>query len=126
MTAAAKRAADRQYLAARAVVAARADGTCEMCGQPLGDDWECSHRTAKGMGGAIHDPRMWNPSNLMASCGPSGVWCNQIVERVPKLALAFGWKLQRWQNPETVPVLYAGRQRVLLLSDGTIGWEIAA
>lgn len=120
MTTAAKRNADRLYLAARQLVAQRAAGFCEMCGGPLGDDWECSHRIPKGMGGAVHDERMWAPANLLASCGPSGLWCNQIIERVPKLALAFGWKLRRFEVPELVPVVYRGERRVHLLADGGV------
>jgi 5-methylcytosine-specific restriction endonuclease McrA len=47
----------------------RARGKCERCGTPLGNNWECHHKTAEAKGGSD------SLSNAQALCIP----CHQAT-----------------------------------------------
>lgn len=109
-------------LAVRRALYDRADGCCEITGQPLGDrdghTWEAHHRRNKGMGGTSRPDRD-SLANLLAltplihNGGPQSVhgrreWSERYGYLVPKHI--------EWVS--LVPVLLRGRHWVWLGSDG--------
>ena len=117
-----KAIAQRLYREARRIVLERSLGFCEMCGGKLSDDWEAHHRQARGMGGSTRNPRTWNPAFILASCGRSGRWCNQWVERAEnwQRALEYGWRVSRSRSADVVPVWYRSQRWVLLDAAGGV------
>ena len=106
---------------ARAIVKVRVmalnRGMCEVCGQAPAA--EMAHRLARGRMGK------WQPSNILALCGPDGCHAAQRDGKGgERLATALGQVLPSTVNgqrpdPEQVPVqtVYG---RVRLLDDGSV------
>ena len=74
------------------------DGGCWHCG----DDTTAipHHRVNRGMGGSKARDE---PSNVIVMCS----YVNGLMESDPimaQMAREYGWKLESWQNPATVPV----------------------
>lgn len=72
---------------------------CAACGTDTGLSFQ--HRRAVGMGGSKNLP---TPIDGLTLC----LVCNEACEgALQDRALANGWKVRRWANPEHVPVFYA-------------------
>lgn len=71
------------------------------------------HRAAKGMGG---NPEAERPSNGIVLCNlfNSDMEANAALR---ELAVAYGWKVSRWDDPATVPVYDALTGAWWLLGD---------
>jgi hypothetical protein len=93
---------------ARALVWARALGSCEGCGRVGPLDW--SHRKARSQGGA------WCPSNGLAMCRDEHRWCHEN----PAMARSVGWMVRRNEDPAAIPALLHGIGWVRLTADGLI------
>lgn len=106
---------DRVY----ALVDARANGVCEICGDPAPvGQREHSHRSHAGIGGS---PASLRASNLLLSCaGPIG--CNRMLSDSADFAASgrrFGWLIGRGDDPTTTPVFLDQRGWCLLADDGS-------
>lgn len=78
---------------ARRLVAARAEGRCELCQQAVPLEW--AHRRNRSHGGP------WEAVNGLHLCGP----CHRWTEENPTLAYAGGWRINTANVLiETVPV----------------------
>jgi hypothetical protein len=90
----------------------RSGGWCEVCGTALSRDaYEAHHRLRRGQGGTDA------LANLLACCpGLSG--CHSRIHANPEWALANGWLVSSWGDPEREPVLVATRGVVLLTPQG--------
>lgn len=78
----------------------RRDGGCVHCGAI--DTAVPQHRINRGMGGS---KLLGQPSNILALCSEM----NGLIESdatKAQLARHYGWKLERWENPELVAVWY--------------------
>lgn len=93
---------------ARKVVAERAGGRAECCGEYGPTDW--SHRVARSRGGK------WCPSNGIALCRFHHSWAHSY----PAQAQRMGWILRTNQDPATAPAWLFRHGLVLLTADGSI------
>lgn len=59
-----------------------------------------NHRASRGMGGSKLLDR---PSNVMVMCSGLNILIEQNADLAAQ-AKQFGWKLERWQVPEEVPI----------------------
>lgn len=91
--------------AVRALVVSRAGGVCERCGAA----WAAHvhHRKLRSQGGSD------SPANLAALCLPCHGWCHAH----PADAVADGWIVRSYGDPETVAVRVL-LSPVLLAADG--------
>lgn len=80
---------------ARAEVAERAAGSCEVTGAPGALEW--AHRVSLGRGGA------WTPWNGLHLSRAAHAWCHQH----PGSAYAAGWFVETGHDPAAVPVWLA-------------------
>ena len=71
---------------------------CVMC--TAVDGLTFQHRRAVGMGGSKNLPTTVDGLTLCLTCNEA---CEHSMQTV---ALANGWKVRRWANPERVPVYY--------------------
>ena len=71
---------------------------CVMC--TAVDGLTFQHRRAVGMGGSKNLPTTVDGLTLCLTCNKA---CEHSMQTV---ALANGWKVRRWANPERVPVYY--------------------
>lgn len=79
----------------------RRDGyRCVICGASEGLSFQ--HRRAVGMGGTKNLPTRVDGLALCITCN------NACEAELQGEALANGWKVRRWVNPERVPVYYPG------------------
>lgn len=104
------------------LVAKRAGGRCEMCGNPVSYGYySYHHRRTRGMGGS-KDPATNQASNLLLLCGTGTTLCHGWITEFPKKAKAEenGWVVSRWAKPALVPVLVFSHapHKVLLDDDG--------
>lgn len=105
---------------ARALVAARSNGTCEGCGWAPASEW--AHRVARSRGG------LWAASNglhLCSSGDPRSPWggglgCHEWSHKNPVEARSVGWILRRGQDSTAIPVLLPVIGWALLADDGSI------
>ncbi len=84
------------------------DKCCSHCGT-TDDTLIPQHRKNRGMGGSKDLDR---PSNIIVLCSEA----NGLLEsnsKFAELGRKFGWKLERWQEPESTPV-YMGNGWFLL------------
>lgn len=89
----------------------RDSGCCPHCGET--ERLSPQHRAGRGLGGSKLADR---PSNLLVLCS----WLNSAMEsdaEVADFAKVNGYKIERWQNPESVPVWYASEGRWYYLDD---------
>lgn len=93
----------------RQIVAERAQGLCEKCGQQRGS--EMHHRKNRSQGGR------WTPSNIIHLCNA----CHVFVTQNPLLGQEGGWCIKRNEDPELAPVVIGGRW-VRLCDDSTVEW----
>jgi len=87
------------------------DKCCSHCGT-TDDTLIPQHRKNRGMGGSKDLDR---PSNIIVLCSEA----NGLLEsnsKFAELGRKFGWKLERWQKPESTPV-YMGNGWFLLDND---------
>lgn len=77
---------------ARALIAQRSAGACEVCGRPADS---IHHRNKQG--------RLWTPGNLLALCGDGTRYCHGWIEAHPQYAMLLGLWVPRSQDPLTVP-----------------------
>jgi hypothetical protein len=87
------------------------DKCCSHCGT-TDDTLIPQHRKNRGMGGSKDLDR---PSNIIVLCSEA----NGLLEsnsKFAELGRKFGWKLERWQEPESTPV-YMGNGWFLLDND---------
>lgn len=80
---------------AQAIVRARAQGRCELCGAT--DPLTFSHRTPKSLGGA------WRASNGIRACGSGTIGCHGWIESHPTWAEAAGWRVLPREDPSQIP-----------------------
>lgn len=73
---------------------------CVICGVTEGLTFQ--HRRAVGMGGTKNLPAPVDGLTLCARCN------NACEAELQSTALANGWKVRRWANPEHVPVYFPG------------------
>jgi hypothetical protein len=102
----------------RAVVKARSEGRCEMCGQP---GVQMHHRQNRSQGGR------WEPSNILHLC----VECHGFVTTEPTISQRMGWTVRRISDPALILVwrfdLTAGERRLVKLDDdGGLEYQEAA
>lgn len=71
---------------------------CAICGATEGLSFQ--HRRAVGMGGSKNLPTTVDGLTLCVTCN------NACEAELQGVALANGWKVRRWANPERVPVFY--------------------
>lgn len=64
------------------------------------DTYVPQHRANRGMGGSKLLDR---PSNVIVMCSDLNILIEQDADLAAQ-AKAFGWKLERWQVPEEVPI----------------------
>ena len=87
------------------------DQGCLHCGES--EAVSPNHRANRGMGGSkTRDV----PSNIIMLCS----YMNNAIEanaRQQTLAKLYGWKLETWQDPSTVPVYDAPKDEWILLDD---------
>lgn len=79
----------------------RDGGGCVCCGAT--EALSPNHRANRGMGGASKNSPLNAPSNLVTLCSRM----NDLIERdadYARLAVRYGWKLRKWQDPITEPV----------------------
>ncbi|EFC79309.1 hypothetical protein [Parafrankia sp. EUN1f] len=97
----------------------RADGRCEIGGEPLRPGWRSiQHRARRGTGGTS-DPGTHRLSNLLAVCGPdASAGCHALADGASD-RYDNGWQVHRGDDPAAAPVLYRGA-RVLLDDQGGI------
>lgn len=89
----------------------RRDGGCCHCGAV--ETAVPQHRANRGIGGSKSFNR---PSNIIALCAE----LNGLIESDAVAAMSakrYGWKLERWQDPEAEPVWYATEGRWYYLDD---------
>jgi hypothetical protein len=92
----------------------RCGGYCERCGIPLTDNWAMHHRKLRSRGGKN------DLSNLVAvhhECHNLGT---NSIHLNPAQATEDGFMVASWEHPADIPILYAGRDRVLLSDDGSV------
>lgn len=101
-------------LRTRQAVVARDEGRCVACGLAVAAllepgysplmQFSLQHRVARGMGGrsVINDP-----TNLLTMCGTGTTGCHGRAEREPEWARSRGYRVDSWEDPETVPVVVA-------------------
>lgn len=77
----------------REIVYARSLRRCEVCGRPAAS---VHHRNKQG--------RIWNPANLLSTCGDGVAWCHGWVEAHPEYAMALGLWVPREIDPAGRPV----------------------
>ena len=105
---------------ARAIVAERAGGVCEVgiASVCQGRSAGLHHRRKRSAGG------LWAPSNLLAACGDGTTGCHGWIEGHPKNARAKGWWIFTGDGaPDAVPlVMHANAMSRwwLLADDGSI------
>ena len=88
---------------------------CVHCGTTDEDVLTLQHRANRGKGGS---KLLDVPENLIVMCALS----NQRLEQSAVFAdfgRLMGWKLRRWQDPETIPVRYADGDFWYINSRGT-------
>ena len=99
----------------RALIYERDNHRCCHCGET--EAIGLQHRISKGMGGS----RLLDvPSNLLTMCNVS----NAALESDPdfaELGRLNGWKLSRWQDPLTTPVMYLVGDGAPFTLDNTYG-----
>lgn len=88
----------RAWLATKETVRAR-DGACVACG--AGGDLDVHHRQSRGMGGTSLPGRAYAPENLLAVCRE----CHDYIEAHPAWARTKGYRVDRADDPRTVPVI---------------------
>ncbi len=66
--------------------------------------YSLQHRKSRGAGGTA-DPDINLPSNLVTLCGTGTTDCHGYVEAHPTEAAQNGWRVERWDDPLTRPVL---------------------
>lgn len=95
---------------ARAVVADRSSGVCEVqrLGCCLFRASNCHHRKNRSQGGE------WSASNLLHVCGSGVSGCHGWITGHPAAASEDGWTVRRGEDPAAVPVAYRDGQRYLL------------
>jgi hypothetical protein len=88
------------------------DGYCLHCGET--ERLSPNHRAGRGMGGS---KQLDVPSNIVLLCSRM----NFLIESDPvmaDLAREHGWKLERWQDPKSIPVKDLLTGKSWLLDDG--------
>ena len=80
--------------AGRAIVYARSQGRCELCGRAA-DTFH--HRVKRSQGGT------WDPANGLHVCGDGTRYCHGWIEAHPAHAMALGLWLPRGTNPAAWP-----------------------
>lgn len=78
-----------------------------------------NHRAGRGMGSVKSRNR---PSNIVTICS----YYNGLIEAdadAAQEAIARGWRLASWQDPEMTPVWYAHRNRWMYLDDNYGAYE---
>lgn len=103
---------------ARAIVAERSDGICELCSRTRATNWH--HRKGKGHGG------LWAPSNGLHLCGSGTTGCHGHVTTHPRVSREQGWVVPSWADPVETPVWVARHGWVFLDDHGTFETEEAA
>lgn len=87
------------------------DGGCVHCGET--EAVSPNHRSNRGMGGSKLLDR---PSNVIVLCSSM----NSLIESSASMAnyaLERGWKLYRWETPETKPFYDATKDRWFVLDN---------
>lgn len=79
--------------ACRAIIYARSQGRCELCGRP-GES--VHHRNKQG--------RVWSPSNTLHLCGDGVLRCHGWIEAHPDMARLLGLWVPRNMDPTVYPV----------------------
>lgn len=79
---------------ARAVVYARSQGRCEVCGRQA---HTVHHRVKRGQGGT------WSPANLLHICGDGTRYCHGWIEQQPTHAMTLGLWVPTHADPRTTP-----------------------
>lgn len=97
---------------ARAVVAARSGGTCEVCRRAPATNWH--HRRNRSQQGA------WCASNGLHVCGSGTTGCHGHISLNPAVAYERGWSVRSTADPSRMPVWLANRGWCLLTADGGI------
>jgi len=97
---------------ARALVYARSNGICEVCGCRRATNWH--HRRNASQGGR------WAASNGLHVCGSGTTGCHGWITTHPVLAAERGLTVRSTESPADVPVLHAAYGWVYLLDDGTV------
>lgn len=98
----------------RAAVMARAGNCCERCGRSIADYPADLHHRKPRRSGGTSDPAINDPHNVVAICRD----CHDEIESHRTKALADGWIVASWDEPETVPLRDVYGQRFLLDDDG--------
>lgn len=91
--------------AVRRLVAERAGGCCERCGQPITGEYSIHHRKPRGMGGT-KDTAINSAANLLLLCGSATTagGCHTAVEKFRQSAMTTGLIVARTADPAKVPV----------------------
>jgi hypothetical protein len=96
----------------RSAVLLRDGGQCVACGlmvvvedgntlRPV-QQYSIQHRVARGMGGRSV---LNEPPNLLTMCGTGTTGCHGRAESDPEWARHHGYRVDSWDNPQTVPVI---------------------
>lgn len=91
---------------------------CVRCGTPVDaspDGYSLQHRVARKMGGTS-DYLIGRPANGATLCGDGVRGCHGYVEANPVEAERFGYAVQSWADPATVP-MYTMRDGWVLLDN---------
>jgi 5-methylcytosine-specific restriction endonuclease McrA len=96
----------------RAATVVRAEGICDLCGEVLGDRFDCHHRRRRSQGG-LDDP---------AWCVALHRRCHGWVHEHPAAAHRIGFLVRTGEDPTTRPVLL---RRVAWVLPTVRGWQPA-
>lgn len=89
------------------VVAERAQGLCELCGN-RSSYVSYHHRLKRSQGG------QWNPENVVRVDGSGTTLCHGQIEANPNDAADIGFHVRPWEKPEDKPILLHGHRWVKL------------
>ena len=95
----------------RQLIFERDGGKCPHCGET--EAIGLQHRISKGMGGS---KLLDVPANLLTFCniGNAGMESDPDLADLARLN---GWKLSRWQDPLTTPVMYLADGATYMLNN---------
>lgn len=104
---------------ARARVAQRSGGVCEVCGSAQATNFH--HRQNASQGGK------WLPSNGLHLCGSGTTGCHGRVTANPVWARKHGWSVPSWDDPRKIAIRLFAHGLVLLDDQGRVepGQEVA-
>jgi 5-methylcytosine-specific restriction endonuclease McrA len=96
----------------------RSGGYCELCSLPLPESWALHHRKLRSRGGK-HE--IANVVALHHECHNLGT---KAVHLNVEWATEIGFIVPSWEIAHLTPMLYYGRDKVLLTEDGQVQYII--